>query len=120
MGFIRKWQCQTVNGYPEIMDVCSKVFFAAIRENPAGMLLSACSHSDGAGSVAGLFISAANTVDGDCIEGNRRILRAAVEMTRDLDIFSQETAIAQAQRALSGVREIRAERMVDGEMEFDR
>jgi hypothetical protein len=33
---------------------------------------------------------------------------------------NQETAIAQAQRALSGVREIRAERMVDGEMEFDR
>lgn len=97
----------------------NNMFIAAVKANPAGMLLNATEHSEGAASIAAMFISAANAVDGSRTEGDARIIDAAVKMTEGLDVYAQETKIAKAQRALVDARKITSGRMIDGEFVED-
>ena len=101
---------------PEIMLAAANVFGRAIRIDPAGCLMSAANHSEGTASIAGMFISAANAVDGSRTEGNARIMEQVIERTQHLDTYSQETQVAKAQRALLGASQIKSGRLIDGEL----
>lgn len=107
-----------------ILDAHGKAVMGAIRQDPVGMLLSSCKRddvSDGTGPnwITAMLVSSTCAVDGSRTEGDARLIEAAIEKTRDLSPFEQETVIAKVQRALGKAREITTGRVIDGKFVED-
>ena len=66
-----------------------------------------------------MLVSSTCAVDGSRTEGDARLIEAAIEKTRDLSPFEQETVIAKVQRALGKAREITTGRVIDGKFVED-
>jgi hypothetical protein len=103
----------------KILDAVYTAFRERVVANPAKVLLEC--PDDGFGttitaSFASMFIAEC----GDRTSADKRITAQAVELTNDLGVYAQETAVAKVQRALIEAKKITTGRMIDGEFVVDR